>query len=91
MLDIEPDAVALVQDQYLPSNPVAGTTVRPVAAGTHTIYLMTHMIHKFETEATNRFFGPSIAVTYYQSGTTSSPSGKDALSGPPGGRDEVPR
>jgi len=91
MFDTEQDAVDLVFDQYLPSNAVAGTTVRAVAAGTHTIYLMTDIVHKFDTGATNRFFGPSIAVTYYQSGATSSPGGKDALSAPPGGRDEVPR
>jgi hypothetical protein len=91
MYETEQDAVDLVLDQYLPSNPVAGITVRPVAAGTHTIYLMTDIIHKFDTGASNRFFSPSIAVTYYQFGATESPGGKDDLSGPPGGRDEVLR
>ena len=88
MYDTEQDAVDLVLDQYLPSNPVSGTTVRPVAAGTHTIYLMTDIVHKFDTGATNRFFGPSLAVTYYQFGTTESPGSKGASSGPPGGRDD---
>jgi hypothetical protein len=88
MYDVEGDAVDLVLDQYLPSNPVAGTTVRPVAAGTHTVYLMTDIVHKFDTGATNRFFSPSIAVTYYQFGTTASPLAKGASPGPPGGADE---
>ena len=88
MYDTEPDAIALVLDEFLPSKPVAGTTVQPVGAGTQTVYLLTHIVHKFDSGATNRFFAPSLAVTYYQFGTTVSPGSKSPLSGPPGGRDE---
>lgn len=88
MYDTEQDAIDLVLDQYLPSKPLAGTTVQPVAAGMHTVYLLTDIVHKFDSGATNRFFAPSLAVTYYQFGTTVSPGSKGPLSGPPGGRDE---
>jgi|GEM_PF-7061284 len=88
MYDTEQDAVDLVLDQFLPSKPVAGTTVQPIGAGTHTVYLLTEIVHKFDSGATNRFFAPSLVVTYYQFGTTESPGSKSPLSGPPGGRDE---
>jgi len=73
MLNADPDAVAMVLDEYLPQNSVAGTTVYQVDAGPHTVYLMTDVVHKFEVNAMNRFFKPSLVVGYFPFGETHTP------------------
>lgn len=85
MFDTDPDAVDRVFDPYLPQVPVSGATVQQVDAGSHTVYLLTDVVHRYETEAENKFFNPSLVVTYFPFGSSAGP-----VSAPPGGIDAQP-
>jgi hypothetical protein len=49
----------------LPSNPVAGSVVRPVLAGEHTVYFMTEMILPVDAGADNNLSDISVTAIYY--------------------------
>jgi hypothetical protein len=70
MYDTDPDAIARVFDEYLPQTSVSGTTVKRVDAGVHSVYLVTDVVHRYEDEAQNKFYNPSLVVTYLPFGSS---------------------
>jgi hypothetical protein len=50
---------------YVPAKAIAGSTMRSVTAGSHTVYLLTKIVLEIDSEAGNIFKKPSLTVVYY--------------------------